>query len=77
MSKSETLPESPLSDRERDVLLAASQGFSVRATATLLNIGVATVKTHRANISRKLRVDTLEDSITASVAFALRKGYIS
>jgi DNA-binding NarL/FixJ family response regulator len=70
------VPELPpihnLTAREVQVLQAAADGEKVIATARHLNMAPGTVKTHRSNIGRKLKVHTT----AAAVATALRKGII-
>ena len=63
----------PLSPRERDVLLAASRGLGTVATGRYLGIAPETVKTHRENVLRKLRVHTM----AAACSPALRERWIS
>jgi two-component system response regulator DesR len=68
-----TLPATPpLTDRETEVLQAAARGLKVIATARSLGMAPGTVKTHRLNIGRKLKVHTT----AAAVAMAMRKGII-
>lgn len=61
-----------LSRRERQVLEDASNGFTVRETAMILNVAPSTVKYYRGRLVKKLEAD----SITHAVAIALRKGLI-
>jgi regulator of cell morphogenesis and NO signaling len=46
----------PLSERERDVIVALVQGMSNKEIAEHLFISVNTVITHRRNIARKLQI---------------------
>ena len=62
----------PLSDRERDVLHLLALGYTNQEIAKKLYISVRTVDTHRANIMRKLRLDTRAEL----VLFALANGLI-
>jgi DNA-binding NarL/FixJ family response regulator len=48
------LPASPLTGREHDVLSALARGFGTRQIATLLNMSVKTVDSHRRNMRDKL-----------------------
>ena len=64
--------ESPLSDREQEVLELAAQGMSNREIAAQLHISPRTVQVHLANIFSKLAVG----SRTEAVILALRQGWI-
>ncbi len=55
--------QSPLTQRETDVLAGLSSGKSYNSTAQLLNISKDTVKYHIKNIYIKLQVDNKEDAI--------------
>jgi DNA-binding CsgD family transcriptional regulator len=61
-----------LSTREREVLALAAEGYSAAAIATRLVVSPATVKTHFANIYKKLEVP----GRTAAVAKGIRLGLI-
>lgn len=50
-----------LSKRERDVLARVLQGFSNTEIAEEYFIANATVKVHRANVYRKLKVNSLSE----------------
>jgi DNA-binding NarL/FixJ family response regulator len=63
---------SPLSDRERDVLHLLALGHTNQEIATKLYISTRTVDTHRAQIMRKLRLQTRAEL----VLFALSHGLI-
>jgi len=63
---------SPLTQRERDVLGSAAAGESVKGTAVALRIGTETVITHRQKVVEKLEVR----SITAAVGRAAKQGWI-
>jgi DNA-binding NarL/FixJ family response regulator len=63
---------SPLSDRERDVLHLLALGHTNQEIATKLYISPRTVDTHRAQIMRKLRLQTRAEL----VLFALTQGLI-
>jgi DNA-binding NarL/FixJ family response regulator len=66
-------PGNPLTARERDVVLAASRGLGSEAIATYLGVARGTVRTHKQNILRKLKVGTM----TGAVALCLRREWIS
>jgi len=59
----EALPSEGLSEREKEVLLLAAQGFANKEIAERLGLSVKTVETHKAHIAQKLglksRVDWL------------------
>jgi len=62
-----------LTDREKEVLHLLAEGRSNKEVATLLDIGVSTVETHRANLMQKLGLH----STAEIVLYAVRKGLIS
>jgi two-component system response regulator NreC len=61
-----------LTDREREVLQALAEGRSNKEVATLLDVGVSTVETHRANLMQKLNLH----STAEIVLYAVRKRLI-
>jgi DNA-binding NarL/FixJ family response regulator len=62
-----------LSPREREVLQLVAEGKSNKEVASLLNISVYTVETHRAKIMQKLNLKGVPELIL----YAVRKGIIS
>ncbi len=62
-----------LSPREREILQLVAEGNSSKEVATLLNLSVHTVETHRANIMQKLGLRGIPELIL----YAVRKGLIS
>ena len=62
-----------LTDREKEVLHLLAEGRSNKEVATLLDIGLSTVETHRANLMQKLSLH----STAEIVLYAVRKGLIS
>ncbi len=62
-----------LSGREREVIQLLAEGKSNKEVATLLNLSVKTVQTHRANIMRKLNLHSLGQLIH----YAIRNGIIA
>lgn len=62
-----------LSPREREVLQLVAEGKSNKETASLLNLSVYTVETHRARIMQKLNLKGVPELIL----YAVRKGIIS
>lgn len=61
-----------LTDRERQVLQLLAEGKSNKEVATLLDIGVSTIETHRANLMQKLNLH----STAEIVLYAVRKRLI-
>lgn len=62
-----------LTTREREVLQLLAEGKSNKEIATLLNLSLYTVETHRGNILEKLNLHSLPELIL----YAVRKGVIS
>jgi len=62
-----------LSPREREVLQLVAEGKSNKEVASLLNLSVYTVETHRAKIMQKLNLKGVPELIL----YAVRKGIIS
>lgn len=62
-----------LTERQREVLKLLATGMTSKETASLMQISIRTVETHRINISRKLGVN----SIAELVRYAIRHGIIS
>jgi DNA-binding NarL/FixJ family response regulator len=61
-----------LTDREKEVLHLLAEGRSNKEVATLLDVGVSTVETHRANLMQKLNLH----STAEIVLYAVRKRII-
>jgi DNA-binding NarL/FixJ family response regulator len=61
-----------LTDREKQVLQLLAEGRSNKEDATLLDLGVSTVETHRANLMQKLNLHNTAEI----VLYAVRKGII-
>jgi DNA-binding NarL/FixJ family response regulator len=61
-----------LTDREREVLQLLAEGRSNKEVATLLDVGLSTVETHRANLMQKLNLHNTAEV----VLYAVRKGII-
>ncbi len=62
-----------LTDREREVLQLVAEGRTNKEVATLLNISVTTVETHRTHLLQKLGLH----SVPELILYAVRKGVIS
>lgn len=71
-SSRELDPYSTLSQRERDVLKLVAEGNTSRAIGARLFISVSTVKSHRVNISKKLKVH----DIVGFIKVAMRNGLV-
>ena len=61
-----------LTDREKETLQLLAEGRSNKEVATLLDVGVSTVETHRANLMQKLNLHNTAEI----VLYAVRKGLI-
>jgi DNA-binding NarL/FixJ family response regulator len=61
-----------LTDREKEVLQLLAEGRSNKEVATLLDLGLSTVETHRANLMQKLNIHNTAEI----VLYAVRKGLI-
>lgn len=61
-----------LTDREKEVLHLLAEGRSNKEVAMLLDLGVSTVETHRANLMQKLNLHNTAEI----VLYAVRKGLI-
>ncbi|MCJ7623434.1 MAG: response regulator transcription factor [Anaerolineaceae bacterium] len=73
--KSRSMPQDPydtLTTRERGILQLVVEGHSTNDIAAMLSISSRTVETHRANLMRKLRLNSQVELIR----FALRKGIL-
>ena len=66
------LQQKILSDREIEVMSLIVQGFINKEIANRLNIGLATVNTHRKNIMDKLGMR----SVSALTIYAITHGYV-
>jgi DNA-binding NarL/FixJ family response regulator len=62
-----------LTDREKEVLQLLAEGRSNKEAATLLDLGVSTIETHRANLMQKLNLHNTAEI----VLYAVRKGLIA
>jgi len=62
-----------LTDREKEVLQLLAEGRSNKEAATLLDLGLSTVETHRANLMQKLNLHNTAEI----VLYAVRKGIIA
>lgn len=61
-----------LTDREKEVLQLLAEGRSNKEVATLLDVGLSTIETHRANLMQKLGLHNTAEI----VLYAVRKGII-
>ena len=62
-----------LTPREREILQLVAEGKSNKEVATMLNLSVYTVETHRANMMEKLKLK----SVPELILYAVRKGIIA
>ena len=67
-----TLPDDPLTTREREVVQLLAEGKSTKDIAKALGISLKTAETHRANIMRKLDIH----SISQLVRYAIRNNIV-
>jgi two-component system response regulator NreC len=75
LQKAHSVPQDPydtLTAREREVLQLVAEGHSTGEIAGMLSISARTVETHRANLMRKLELNSQVELIR----FALRKGIL-
>lgn len=63
---------SPLTDREREVLILIAEGYTNREIAQMLNVSPKTVDVHRTNIMQKLSLHNR----TELIKYAIRKGLV-
>jgi len=61
-----------LTDREKEVLQLIAEGRSNKEVSALLDLGLSTVETHRANLMQKLNLHNTAEI----VLYAVRKGII-
>jgi DNA-binding NarL/FixJ family response regulator len=62
-----------LTDRERQILQLLAEGRSNKEVAVLLDVGLSTIETHRANLMQKLNLHNTAEI----VLYAVRKGIIT
>ena len=67
-----TISESPISDRELEILRLAASGATNQQIASQLNISINTVKVHMRKIFGKIGVE----SRTEATIYAIRHGYV-
>ena len=65
-------PYDTLTNREREILQLVAEGNSASEISAILSISPRTVETHRANLMRKLELNSQVDLIR----FAIRKGIL-
>ena len=65
--------ETPLTDREREVLILIAEGLSNKEIACQLGVGVRTVETHRERTMRKLNIH----SVAGLTRYAITQGMIT
>ena len=60
-------PRSRITQREREIIQLLTEGKSNKEVASALNISTRTVETHRANIMRKLALESLGDLVRYAI----------
>jgi DNA-binding NarL/FixJ family response regulator len=65
-------PDTPLTPRQREVLVLIAQGMSTKKVAHQLNVSVKTVETHRAQLMQRLGIS----DIAGLVRYAIRTGLV-
>jgi DNA-binding NarL/FixJ family response regulator len=65
-------PDTPLTPRQREVLVLIAQGMSTKKVAHQLNVSVKTVETHRAQLMERLGIS----DIAGLVRYAIRTGLV-
>jgi len=63
---------SPLTTREKEIIVLVAHGFTSKEIAAKLGISVATVETHRTNLMTKLGVR----NVAGLVSYAVRRGLV-
>lgn len=66
------VPQSPLTDRERQVLQLVAEGRTSKEVAVILGVTVKTAETYRAKLMEKLDIH----SAAGLVRYAIRRGFI-
>lgn len=64
--------QNPLTSRQREIVQLLTEGKSSKEVATLLNLSIKTIETHRANIMKRLHCHSFSDL----VFYALRNNII-
>ncbi len=73
LSSGEKPTDSPLTDREREVLQVLAEGKTTKQIALQLHVSVKTIETHRQRIMEKLRLH----SVAELTKYAIREGLTS
>jgi DNA-binding NarL/FixJ family response regulator len=68
-----TLPQDPLTSREREIVQCIAEGQTTKEIAAHLGLSVKTVESHRINLMRKLDIH----ETATLVRYAIRRGLIS
>ena len=72
-SQLEADPLQGLTSRQREILQLIAEGKSTKEIAAVLDVGIKTVETHRANLMERLGIH----DVAGLVRFAIRSGVIS
>ena len=65
-------PDTPLTPRQREVLVLIAQGLSTKKAAHQLNVSVKTIETHRTQLMERLGIN----DIAGLVRYAIRTGLV-
>jgi DNA-binding NarL/FixJ family response regulator len=65
-------PDTPLTPRQREVLVLIARGVSTKKIAHQLNVSVKTVETHRAQVMERLGIN----DVAGLVRYAIRTGLV-
>jgi DNA-binding NarL/FixJ family response regulator len=60
-------PDASLTGREREIIQLLAEGRSNKDVASVLQISIKTVETHRASIMRKLNIESLSDLVLYAI----------
>lgn len=71
--REEEQPDSPLTQRQREVLTLVAEGLSTKEIARRLDISIKTVDTHRSQLMKQLEIH----EVAGLVRYAMRAGLIS
>ena len=71
MADNETLPHTPLTDRELQVLNCIAQGYLAKETARVLKISYRTIEYYSSSILHKMRARRMPHAVALAVQYGL------